>query len=525
MQQLVSVMIVDDEIMALNHLKNLIDWEQIGFKIVASETNPRNALTSFLKYRPQIVLADIMMPVMNGLDLSREILAMNIPVKILLLTSHKDFYYAKQAVEIGVSNYLLKHELNNETLISELMKLRMEIQDSEATDRLLRQRYIRSLVEGLDLHDPGEVAVKNKYIDYKIGKLAFLFTRVDTPYPILREIGISAIDDDNHYWKFLSLVENRQNIEVIKLKSDEALFVMYFKNGSDEYNLELTISKMSKKIQSSFFYLHKHTLTIASIIVENNIVNIQNLYRNAEYTFQYCIFLGRNILIDINKVSAWKPQDYIGLSGIFDNLESMLKEYNEEGLQATITELFSIVGDSPWNPEELQKICEKLVLILEEFRKDNHQKSLKDQSIRRTLLSRLENLYSVNDIRNWFYDEYLATAKTARDNNLKRYSRKVRLLLDILYQEYHRDISVDEIAAKLNISAVYLRKLFKKETGFTIIHYLTKLRMEKALELLNSGNYMIFEVAGMVGYNTSQYFSKVFKKYTGKRPQDYLSGA
>ncbi|RKX71270.1 MAG: hypothetical protein DRP60_15085, partial [Spirochaetes bacterium] len=109
MQQLVSVMLVDDEIMALNNLKNLIDWEEAGYTIVASETNPRNALESFHKYRPQIVLVDIMMPVMNGLELSREIFALNIPVRILILTSYKDFLYAKEAVEIGISNYLVKH--------------------------------------------------------------------------------------------------------------------------------------------------------------------------------------------------------------------------------------------------------------------------------------------------------------------------------------------------------------------------------------------------------------------------------
>jgi len=225
MQQLISVMIVDDEIMALNNEKNLIDWEEAGYTIVASETNPRNALESFHKYRPQIALVDIMMPVMNGLELSREIFALNIPVKIIILTSYKDFQYAKQSVGIGVSNYLVKHEINAESLIAELVKIKNEIQNTEKNDRYLRQRLIRHLIGGLIPYEKIDLQITNNYLDFEIDKIAFLFTKIDIPYSILNEINITVNIHNKFIWDIADIVDEFTDIEAISLNSEEALYL------------------------------------------------------------------------------------------------------------------------------------------------------------------------------------------------------------------------------------------------------------------------------------------------------------
>lgn len=98
----IKEMIVDDEILAIEDLEQLIPWRQHGFEIVATATSSRKALELFEKYRPQIIFADIRMPVMDGLEFSRRVLAYRYPVGIVLLTAYKDFEYAQQAVAIGV---------------------------------------------------------------------------------------------------------------------------------------------------------------------------------------------------------------------------------------------------------------------------------------------------------------------------------------------------------------------------------------------------------------------------------------
>ena len=120
---LLKVMIVDDEILAINHMKNLIQWEGYGFEIAAESTNPVKAIDLYKKVLPDILIVDIRMPAMDGLEFSRRTLAMNHKVKVILLTSYKDFEYAKQALEMGISNYFLKHELHADTLVVELEKI------------------------------------------------------------------------------------------------------------------------------------------------------------------------------------------------------------------------------------------------------------------------------------------------------------------------------------------------------------------------------------------------------------------
>lgn len=102
-----KVLIVDDEILAIEYLRDLIPWREYGYEIVGEATNARQALELFVKHRPQIVISDICMPGMDGLEFCGKILALDSSAKILLLTAYKEFEYAKKAIELGVCNYLL----------------------------------------------------------------------------------------------------------------------------------------------------------------------------------------------------------------------------------------------------------------------------------------------------------------------------------------------------------------------------------------------------------------------------------
>ncbi len=167
--------------------------------------------------------------------------------------------------------------------------------------------------------------------------------------------------------------------------------------------------------------------------------------------------------------------------------------------------------------EDVQNTCDRLVFTLVKFRNKN---SIQDNPSK----IEISNLFNLNSIRKWFESEFISSVENAVTIDALRYSRIVRKILVILHHEYNVDLSIEEIADRIHLSAVYIRKRFKNEIGITILGYLTKIRMEKAIELLSTGEYKVFEVAELVGYSSSQYFSKVFKKYSGLRPLDYTSG-
>ena len=143
---MIKVMLVDDEIMAMNYMKSLINWEDYGFEITAMETNGVKALAFLKKEMADVIFADIRMPGMDGLEFSQKALEINHKLIIILLTSYGDFDYAKKALNIGVSNYLLKHETKAENLIRELENLRVKITEMKQNEKVVIGQLIRKLI-------------------------------------------------------------------------------------------------------------------------------------------------------------------------------------------------------------------------------------------------------------------------------------------------------------------------------------------------------------------------------------------
>lgn len=526
MQLSLKVMLVDDEVMALNSLNNLIDWDKEGYKIVAKETNPQKALDSFRIFRPQIIFIDIMMPVMNGLELSEKILSLDIPVKVIILTSYKDFQYAKRAIKIGVSNYLVKHELNKKNLIAELEKLKLELDREKKNDRIVRHRLLRALIDGRNPYNITD-KIRNKHLDFSIGGMVFLFCKVDISYPIIIETNPMSGNQADYRWSEIDIGINSESVDIIGLNSTEAVCVIYLESIKNLDILWKLINTTYSKIQSEFLEKYEQTITACPVIVENQIESIGNIYSKVQSVFDYSIFFGKASIIELDKINIdGKNNDsHNDISEYFTEFINYLRELDGEGVINSLNIIYKIIETPPFNIGRLRIICNRLSSILDSFLKSHFQPSLYGANTVIDKKSDLENIFNIKDLLLWFENEFGTAITKAQITNASRYSRKVRQTMDLIHQEYDKDWSIDEIAETLSISAVYLRKLFKNEIGSTIVHYLTELRMKRAIELLETGDYKVFEISEMVGYNTSQYFSKVFRRYTGKSPMNYISGA
>ena len=115
---MIKVMLVDDEVLAVQYMEQIIDWEKEGYQIVGSAFGGRQAIEMYDKYHPDIVISDIRMPGMDGLELTKKLKEKDKEVTIILMSAYKDFEYAKKGIQYGVSNYLLKHEIQEETILS-----------------------------------------------------------------------------------------------------------------------------------------------------------------------------------------------------------------------------------------------------------------------------------------------------------------------------------------------------------------------------------------------------------------------
>ena len=145
---MINIMLVDDEELVMTYIQQMIDWEEKGYHIVGRASSGRQALNLYEKYRPEIVISDIRMPGMDGLELTRILKEKNKDVVVILMSAYKDFEYAKKGIQYGVSNYLLKHELKEETILSELDMVREKLNQEKEQKKIYQKHLMRQLING-----------------------------------------------------------------------------------------------------------------------------------------------------------------------------------------------------------------------------------------------------------------------------------------------------------------------------------------------------------------------------------------
>ena len=202
-----------------------------------------------------------------------------------------------------------------------------------------------------------------------------------------------------------------------------------------------------------------------------------------------------------------------------DSVSGHIGSRNYDALEHELVGLFIEAVESDWDMALLETICRCMENMLMHLRQQNglssHNEYVKEN---RAALGRL---FQVSDICTWFIRELKSSMEYGDFLNA---SEKVRQIIRYIHRNYGRDITIEEAGKELKISAIYLSQIFKKETNRTFLEYLTEYRMEKAKKLLVRDEYKIYEISANVGYTSSQYFSQVFKKFSGMTPLEFRKG-
>ena len=159
---MLNIMLVDDEVLALDYLKNMVNWERYGYCVTCCAQSANKALELYEKDKPDVVISDIRMPAMDGLELTRRLKEKNKDIVIILLSAYGDFDYAKKAILYGVANYLLKHELCEELLVAELQRAAEHLKRQRERDRIYQEYFIKQLIYQPDTEDLEEEKLGNR---------------------------------------------------------------------------------------------------------------------------------------------------------------------------------------------------------------------------------------------------------------------------------------------------------------------------------------------------------------------------
>lgn len=513
----ITVMLADDEKLFIENILSIFEWDKNGFKIVACVSNGKQALKKFKELHPKVVITDIRMPFMDGIDLIREIRKQDSNTKIILLTAYGDFKYAQQAINEGITNYILKDEVDPAHILKLMCSIKGQIKSEEYKQDILVQNAARdyfcngyNTIAGFEsgMHDALKVPS------------SFIIINEDLP------ISLSEHDDKRNplenIEKALNLVRHFEDGEfcvryAFSIGEDIILAVKTDSNRknifSDLDSFALIIIKMLKKSLDKSF-------TVFTVCNRLNLREISSIYRKHCERMKSKYFLGSgkvynflNDKLDMHETKVKLDMDEINRAFSTED-ESIACNY--------INSLYKSVSFPTMNYREFLNISWKLYDIFEvESKKDSGYPELLDMKEG----SNPNIWFSTEDVRNWIEDRFARLIRTRREGYLYRLSPEVRNSIKYILKNYmNRDLKIDDIAYNVGLSAGRLSVIFKKEMDLTINEYITKVRIDRAKELLECENFKVYEVANSVGYGSSQYFSHIFFNITGLNPLDFKKG-
>lgn len=531
----IKVFLVEDEMVIRNGIVKSINWEKEGYRLVGEASDGELAYPMILKEKPDILLTDIKMPFMDGLELSRLVKQELPDTKILIFSGYDEFEYAKEAIRIGVTEYLLK-PVSSEQLLEVMRRISKQIEQDREEREMLRQ-YQEDMKENVERERQnffshvirGEVsigeAVKNgkKYgMDLSAGFYSIILFKIfSTP-----EENIVS----EHIWKIC---------EKIETKVDEIPYAYYFQRGIDGWVFLLTAESKEQMEERQ-----KNLCDCLAEIMKNErkveyfggigkpVERIRNLgqsFRDAErifaerFTRQSNQFLSGFEKMDVYKDDEFQIKDLgdVGKSremiekflnnGTKEELEEFMDTYfirmKEDKLQSTLMRQYIIMDIYI----VIMSFCEKIDAVNHDYQQETEK-----------LKSTIQNMNSVSEIRSYI-TYMLNQAIELRDSiSKKRYADIIKAAEKMISEHYmSEEISLNSVADSVGMSPSYFSSVFSKESGKTFVEFLTETRMEKAKELLMCSTLKTSEIGYEVGYKDPHYFSYIFKKTQGCSPKDY----
>lgn len=532
---MLNVLIVDDEMLVRIGIKSTVHWESNGFQIIGEASNGEQALEVCSELLPDIVLTDIKMPTMDGLEFIKKLKEFHSSVKVIILSCYDDFAYVQEALKLGAVDYILKPTMSPQYLLnlmnsvkekileekasmSEADKLKSEIQKSK---ELLKEEFLKNLIFS-NIYSENQIEEKKLSLGLKISsKNNFVWVaRVDNP--MLIQSFNSAKDTKLINFAASNIINEvllgYSNVEFFSNSCYEFIFICSMEGRvSMEKTCSELLSLCTKIRDLSSRYLNI-SLSIGISSMYTGYKELFKAYKEAEQAVESRFFKGGGT------IEFYKSAPYINPQGSNTNVADILGKFNFWDISDFgDLEKFSHRFDNfihsllPCPPGRVKQACAQLVFHISEQLSHILPAAAnileKYEPYNRILT--FDTLNSLKDYIMGIAEELLKDLRSNRENMV------VQKAKSYVKSHYPEDIRLSSISAHLNVSKNYFCNLFKSETGQSFISYLNRYRIEKARELLLTTDLRNYEIGERVGIPNSRHFSALFKKVIGVLPSDY----
>jgi len=507
---MLKMMIVDDEIIVRNDFKYLISSSNSEYKIVAEASNGKEAMEKFWKYRPDVVITDIKMPVMDGIELASCILNANKRTKVILLSSYGEFHLAQKAINLGIYAYLLKHEIDSDSMREHLSKLSEQIRKDANAER---SKLIAELLQNkLDLE--AEHALIERHDLAFLKKSLFIMV-----FHIERDSLAASFTKKAFMDVFHKTTTAMMQAEWVQFSEDEVVSLIKVEGTVSEYRQMTEMTELAgtvlKTLKGEYNAVAVAAISGPSVPGES----LSKLYNQTKAKLAYKVFYQGQKVITASPPLYSDSKDTSAQKADMDALKQYFYQAKYEEVNRLLKKI--LIEDSVEKKDlgMLKKSVDGLLMFVRDYVTDRNPEYA-DHYDPYKLQEEARLLGNVYQIYEWFSSLF----DKLRQEYSSKYSLKVLKAMSYIHGHFNKEIGLEEIAKVMDVSPIYASQLFKKEVGESFITYLTQYRIKSATELIRTGSYKIYEIGEMVGYRSTAYFCRIFKQYTGKNPSDYEHG-
>lgn len=539
---MLKIFLAEDEVIVRETIKRMIPWENLGFELVGEAVDGEMALPLLLRQKPDLLITDIKMPFMDGLTLAK-VAKKEIPgLKVVILSGYDDFNYAKQAINIGVEDYLLKPITKN-ALIERLTEIRSRY-EHEKTQKEYYEKFHREM----------QAYEKNSSRDFFEALVSGSMDMMEI-YRRSEKLGLDIVAEAYNVLIFTMNCEEdfsgqregyseweAESLELLEEFFSENTSAMLFRCNIFSYGVLIkgqkeTIGENTRSCVSEIQRIldrkeQKRQWFVAAGEPVERLSQIQKSYYSASRAFSQRYLYDENILyydemasmekknvteddstylqkVDVNALNPVILQKFLS-NGLLEETENFVKDY------------FYAIGQEPLESLVFRNYVTlnvrfSVMSFLKEIGCDTRTLEQEDtEDVLSESSKSLENAIA-------YAKKIISQAIALRDQNSGNKNRSIlKTAVDFIDSHYmEEDMSLNKAANAANVSANHFSALFSQNMGQTFIEYLTNLRMNKAKEYLRCTSMRSSEIAGEIGYKDAHYFSYLFKKTQGMTPSDY----
>lgn len=523
------ILLADDEGIMLESLKKIIESNFGNECEIHTAKSGRVVVEQAQAYPPDICFMDIQMPGISGIQAIREIQKFNSSVVFVIITAYDKFNYAKEAVNLGVMEFLTK-PVNKKVILETCMKAMEKVDQTrqKRSDDLKIREKLETVVPMIESGYINNILLQDDFVTYQDNYTELLNIHQKYGYMVVVEFGDSmengvlsnavgaSVRANRFYSTFREIAQDFFECLVGPIMGNRIVLLVPYEENTEDYEERVAIVTRARNM------VHKLENRIDSMF-RCGIGRVKELGSVKESFQEAVVALRESVshVVHIEDVPVAQKYDGEYPRDLESRYVRRILDKDAAGALNCAEGFFTwMMGQPSVSREDVEiKILE---LVMDAERRAFFAGTMKyNVNYRRSYIRELQSCADMNGLKNWFLDKTRDICARMEDSREKEELSIIEKARSYINENFRRDISLDDVSREVDISPYYFSKLFKQETGKNFIEYLTEIRLRSARELLQNSQYSIKEICAQSGYSDPNYFSRIFKKYEGVTPSEF----